>query len=169
MRKTLGIVMVACAALLITQASHAAIFLFESNMIGLNEVPPNPSPGTGIAQYSFDDTTNTLSMTFGSYTGLLSPASVSHVHMAPAGVNGPVIIPIANTGGTTGTLSMVATVLTAPQVTALFTGGLYTNVHSQAFPGGEIRDQLHLVPGPAALALLGIAGLAARGRRRTPA
>ena len=56
--------------------------------------------------------------------------------------------------------------------TALLTGlegGLtYFNIHTQAFPGGEIRGQLQPIPEPATLILLGtgVAGIAAKVRKR---
>jgi hypothetical protein len=50
----------------------------------------------------------------------------------------------------------------------LLTGNTYFNIHSNAFPGGEIRGQLQPVPEPATLILLGtgLAGAAMRLRRK---
>ena len=36
-------------------------------------------------------------------------------------------------------------------------GRSYLNIHSSAFPGGEIRGTLNLVPEPGSLALFGMA------------
>jgi hypothetical protein len=50
----------------------------------------------------------------------------------------------------------------------LLNGQTYFNIHSNAFPGGEIRGQLQPVPEPATLILLGtgLAGAALRSRRK---
>jgi hypothetical protein len=50
----------------------------------------------------------------------------------------------------------------------LLTGNTYFNIHSNAFPAGEIRGQLQPVPEPTTLILLGtgLAGAALRSRRK---
>lgn len=50
----------------------------------------------------------------------------------------------------------------------LLNGQTYFNIHSNAFPGGEIRGQLQPVPEPATLILLGtgLAGAAMRVRKK---
>ena len=155
----------AATALLIAGSASADDFLFQALMDGLQEVPPNDSPGTGTVDLVYDDVTMMLSITFGNYMDLEGTATAAHVHIAPIGVNGPVIIPLDHTGGMAGTLTGSG-VLTDDQEAALFADGLYINVHSDLFPGGEIRGQLFLIPAPGALAILGIAGLITTTRRR---
>jgi hypothetical protein len=68
-------------------------------------------------------------------------ATAAHIHMAPMGQNGPVVIPLTKTAD--GAWSIPAGVkLTDPQYDAFKAGNLYVNVHSDANKGGEIRGQL---------------------------
>jgi hypothetical protein len=70
-------------------------------------------------------------------------ASVAHIHMAAAGVNGPVAVALAETAAGSGVWAVPAdTQLSAEQAAALLIGGMYFNAHSAAFATGEIRAQL---------------------------
>lgn len=68
-------------------------------------------------------------------------ATAAHIHEAPAGQNGPVIIPLVKTGDNVWAVPG-NTVLTSAQFDAYRSGNLYVNVHSAANPAGEIRVQL---------------------------
>ncbi len=50
---------------------------------------------------------------------------------------------------------------------ALYDGHLYVDVHTTAYPNGEIRGQILEVPAPGAMAMMGVAASVATRRRRT--
>jgi len=125
---------------------------FAATLLGVNEVPPNASPasGSGFAVLSGDGTPgNPYSISYSvSYTGLVAPRTASHFHgPADAAHNAPVIFGIATSGPQSGTISGVwdntsSPALNATHVSYLMNGQLYFNVHSQTYPGGEIRGQI---------------------------
>ncbi len=146
------------AAALLTAPARAQTF--PAFLDGLQETPPNMSPATGFGTVTLlDATTGAISVDL-AFSGLLAPQTAAHIHMAPAGVPGPVIVPLP-----LGTFTAFAATLTPPQVHALQTEGLYFNVHTTMFPGGEIRGQI--LPEPSTLVLLGVGagGLVAFRRR----
>ena len=113
--------------------------LFVANLTGAQSVGPTPSTATGTGSVIFDPATNGIVYRLHE---TVVDATAAHIHQAPAGVNGPVIVPFTLVGqDASGTAT-----LTADQATALQAAGLYMNVHSPSFPGGEIRGQL-LLPG----------------------
>lgn len=64
--------------------------------------------------------------------------TASHIHEEAPGVNGPIIFGLGEP-----TSPIVADwELSAEEVSALFEGDLYVNVHSDLFPGGEVRGQI---------------------------
>ena len=76
------------------------------------------------------------SMTF---DGLTGPATAAHIHVAPRGQPGPVVVPLCApcTSPASGTANVDATVLAAIQA-----GGAYVNVHTDRNRAGEIRGQV---------------------------
>jgi hypothetical protein len=114
--------------------------VFEASLSASQEVPPNPSGGTGQAEVRLDKSTNVITWKV-TYAGLTGPAVAAHIHgPAAAGVNAGVLVPFSNVGAQP--IAGQAT-LTAPQVAQLEAGQMYVNVHTKAHPGGEIRGQLH--------------------------
>lgn len=107
---------------------------------GAQEAPANASTAAGTATFSVDPATKTLTGTV-TTTGIVGTAA--HIHDGAPGVAGPVIIPL--TGGTAGVWTVPAsTVLTDAQYASLQANSYYVNVHSAAFPAGEIRGQIDL-------------------------
>jgi hypothetical protein len=137
------ILVVMALVVLIPANTLATVYTLDLAMTGQSEVPPNGSPATGILIGTYNDATNLLSFNL-MFSGLVAPAVAAHIHgPATPGVNGPVIIPLAGfpLGVTMGTYSNTFS-LTLEQEANLLCGLLYVNIHTAAFPGGEIRSQL---------------------------
>ncbi len=105
---------------------------------GANEVPPvtTAAKGTGIVTIGTDGAVS------GSITTTGVAATAAHIHVAAAGKNGPVIVPMTKNADNSFVFPPGAK-LTDAQMANLKAGELYINVHSAANPGGEIRGQLN--------------------------
>lgn len=103
---------------------------------GSQENPPVTTAATGTATVTVNaDMSVSVSVTTSGMT-----ATASHIHMAPAGQNGPVIVPFTKSGD--GWVAAPTAKLTEAQYAAFKAGNTYVNVHSAAHPGGEIRGQI---------------------------
>ncbi len=159
-------VVLACA--LSRLSAGAQMWHFHDMLSGSHEVPPNDSPATGMAMGTYNQATRTLRIMV-NVSGFQSDLFAGHIHRGAVGSNGPIVFALTNTSNNPRIWTSDNTfTLTAAQE-ADFLGGLwYVNLHTQAFPGGEIRGQLNPVPEPASLAFLGAGavGLLLRRRRK---
>jgi hypothetical protein len=106
---------------------------------GGSEVPANSTGGAGTVDARLDRSTNMLNWTI-NYTGLTGPATAAHFHgPAGPGTNAGPTVPI--TGGLTSPIIGSAQ-LTPQQAADLQAGRWYFNIHTGAFPDGEIRGQV---------------------------
>jgi len=121
------------------QAAPAAATPYHAALSAAEETPtPGPAGGTGSAKITIDMATNTLcyDLTWSSQVG--SP-SASHIHRAPKGSNGPIVVPLNEPPSPTGCLTVAASTL---QGIASNPGGYYVNIHTKAYPNGAVRGQL---------------------------
>jgi hypothetical protein len=196
MTRLAGFVAVSVLALALAPAAQATPITFAADLSGANEAPPNASPATGTTTVIFDPVAHTMEVKV-TFSGLLAPNTAAHIHCCTsvpgAGTVGVATVTPTFTGFPSGvtsgtydwTFDMTLTTSysgafvtghggTAAGAEAALLAGLldsqaYLNIHSSAFPGGEIRGFLADTPEPATLALLGfgLAGaFAARRRRR---
>lgn len=104
---------------------------------GAEEVPPANTQASGVSRIAvIGDKTIIGTVEISNLN-----ATAAHIHQAPRGQNGPVIIPLVKTGENVWSVPG-NTVLTSAQFDAYRSGNLYVNVHSAANPNGEIRAQL---------------------------
>ena len=113
---------------------------YKAELKGSSEVPPNASKGTGSVALTYDPAEKKLSWT-GSYSGLSGPVSVAHFHgPAAAGKNAGIAVGVAS-GNLPASFEGSAT-LTDVQAADLAAGRWYLNLHTAAYPAGEIRGQV---------------------------
>ncbi len=152
-------------------ATFATAATFTVTLSGPNEAPPNASPGIGTSTITLDTSAHRLIVS-ATFSGLTSPTTASHIHccIAPPGATGVATttptfagFPLGVTSGTFNTT--LDTTLASTWNPAFITanggtplgaeaalaagaraGQAYLNIHTAAFPGGEIRGFLLLVP-----------------------
>jgi hypothetical protein len=113
--------------------------LFDANLTavinGAQQVPANASPATGTFEGVFDSKSMTLTYTV-EYRGMTP--NIAHIHVGAPGTNGSVVIPFRDVSSPiTGTYK-----LDKDGAEDLLYNGMYVNIHSTAFPGGEIRGDI---------------------------
>ena len=114
--------------------------VFAGQLSSAQEVPTNASSATGNGLLNFDPATKKFSARV-TVTGMT--ATAAHIHTGTIGNNGAVLFGLTQTAPASGIWESAAdVVLTDAQLATLKAGGLYFNVHSAAFPGGEIRGQI---------------------------
>jgi hypothetical protein len=109
---------------------------YKATLSGASETTPNASAATGTATLVFNTTTKIFSVTV---THTITTPTAGHIHKGAVGVSGGVIF------GFTSPVSPVtytSAALDATQEADLTANLYYVNVHTAAFPGGEIRGQL---------------------------
>lgn len=107
-------------------------------MSGANERPATPSAATGSFAGVVDPVSRVLSYTV-TYSGITPTAGHLHrINNSTTG-NGPVEIPFPALGSP---IIGTATLTTASRVDSLLNGFYYSNLHTPAYPGGEIRGNI---------------------------
>jgi hypothetical protein len=166
--------------------AQAALVTLQANLTTDQEpFPPiRPSNDTtfplspsGIAIMNYDTDTNAYTIRVAAngltlQTGhpIFPRLTDSHIHVAPVGVSGNVIVPFG-AGYTEPLVGFVEQTFTGtfPELheAALLAGGTYVNMHSSTHGSGEIRGQLIvMVPEPATMSVLGLGAVALLARRR---
>ncbi len=124
-------------ALLLAAFSTAHATDVAVSLTGDQEVPAVTTQAKGAGKIIIaDDKSVSGSVKTTGVTG-----TMAHIHQAPAGQNGPVIIPLEKKGDDEWGVPAGAK-LTDAQYEAFKAGNLYVNVHSAEHKGGEIRNQL---------------------------
>lgn len=196
MKRSLFSLVLAAAMLVAAPSARATVIFIHVDLRGTNEFPANASTGTGFADLQLDTVAQTLQGHI-VFSGLTGVTTAAHIHCCLAspfltGVNVGVatLIP-AFPGFPLGVKSGVDDFLLdlslassynlafimaqgglanaeAAFIAGLISGRTYLNIHTDLFPGGEIRG---IVPEPmtTSLLVLGLfaAGLVSRRRRRS--
>ena len=109
-------------------------------LTGAAEAPgPGDPDGSGTASFTFN--AGTGEVCFEHSVTDVAPLTAAHIHIAPAGSPGPVVIPMppsSPTGGSgcvTADRDLIVAILTDPSA-------YYFNVHNAEFPAGALRGQL---------------------------
>ncbi len=109
---------------------------FAAILNGASEVPANPSAASGSATATYNMDTKILTVVT-TYSGVTPIAG--HIHKGAVGVSGDIVFPFPNL---TSPITLTTAALTAAQEADLLANLSYVNLHSAAYPGGEIRGQL---------------------------
>ena len=158
MKRTSSVIMLVAAAGIVAVTTRwvtAQPQNFTAQLAGANEVPSVPTNARGNAVLQLNDDGTELS--YRVIVANIENVRFSHIHMAPEGVNGPIVVTLypgpTIAGRVNGVLAegtITAADLEGPMaglplsalIDRMNNGGLYINVHTDQSPPGEIRGQI---------------------------
>jgi len=128
---------------------------FRARLRGSQEVPAVTTSTRGEARIQFNDATTAAEFDLEVEDGIR--VTQAHIHCAPAGANGPIVVFLAGfhdrgwdvDGDWIGDTTFTGANITNPAcgstlaelADAMAEGRTYANVHTAANPGGEVRGQ----------------------------
>lgn len=158
----------ASSALLLATPAAAQFFQkrsFRADLVSYEEVPALSTPAVGRFRMRVDQLDQSAAFRL-SYAGLVTNVRFAHIHFGAEGTNGGVSVWLCSNGGGpeglepcpqgegTVTGNFTAENVVGPEgqgigpgelneiLAAIREGVAYVNVHTDAFPSGEIRGQL---------------------------
>lgn len=148
------------AALLISatpSSAQTSVVTMTANLNGGEETPALLTGAVGTATVSVDPVNEEIAVTL-SVFNLPTGTTAGHIHIAPKGIAGPVVINFPIPTGRTGDLPLTfrvgsAAFVARPEIgintmadaiQSIVGGNAYVNIHTSQFPAGEIRGQLVL-------------------------
>lgn len=170
------------AAIVLARPAQAVVINASADLDYLQEVMPSnpvPSDATGTAMLRVDTATGLYDLTL-SVLGIVQPdlfdvaGSPVHIHLAPAGSNGPIVVNVGldgtfsdvlDGGVPVGFLLVVDDGVFTAMIDDLLNGDLYFNVHTEDYQSGEIRGQI-VIAEPLSFGLFGISLLSLGVARR---
>jgi hypothetical protein len=133
------------AALLLPGAALAGGTKLSTDLTGAEEAPgPGDSDATGTADLTLNQGRGTVCYDL-SWANIDGTVVAAHIHEGPAGVAGPVVVPLFVGQSFAGTDSDAACVTADRALIKDIRKNpteYYVNVHSSVFPAGAIRGQL---------------------------
>lgn len=114
--------------------------LLTATLTGPAEAPvPGDPDGTGTARFTLNPGQEEICYVL-EVSGI-EPARAAHIHRAPAGQPGPIVVPLtaptsgSSSGCVTASRDLIIDILQNPE-------GYYVNAHNALYPGGAVRGQL---------------------------
>lgn len=137
--RRISIAVIALAALLVAAPAVAGGRPLSADLAASNEVPGGDGDATGSAHVTLNQGQGEVCFHI-TTDGLSTPAVAAHIHKAPAGVNGPVVVDFqwATTGGM-GCVDADADLIKEIRQNP---SEYYVNVHNPTVPSGAVRGQL---------------------------
>lgn len=149
------VVLLALGIALVGSPVAAQPTVFTAQLSGAQEVPPVNTLARGAATFVLNPDGTALSYRL--IVANIENVQAAHIHLAPAGVNGPVVAflfgfvaptPRVNgvlAEGTITSANLIGPLLGHPLsdlIAAMEAGSTYADVHTTAFLAGEIRGQI---------------------------
>jgi hypothetical protein len=114
---------------------------FVTTLTGAAEVPPGDPDGSGTAVITINRGASEVCWSI-SVSGITLPATAAHIHEAPVGVAGDVVVPLSPPDATGSSSGCTSVSRELAKEIAKDPAEYYVNVHNADYPTGALRGQL---------------------------